>query len=354
MTKLVFFGDSISDSGHFNGTIYSNGPVWSMMLPTLLATSNFYNYAVGGTESKDLVTQIDEFKKNYKSSCNNDLNMYSVAFGGNNYMHHLSSLYSQIALVSEHLSDGIHDLAKYTLENQLFIVPNLIPLALTPYGGHISRTFLHGDPVWLEENYPSFVPKKAFINKYVPDFIQNVLIYLIDSAFGMFGNHITKQHDAMISDLVVKLQSEKIPAMMLDVTALFNDITKNPSLYDFTTIDGRCNDEANPKPCDKALFLDWVHPTHYTHSIIAAYACHSLKQFGVKAPGSCSISDIYNLPALRGEIIDRHLAELVSDTAKLHTGFMLDKQFIASAIIEDCVLSSKCSGQVTTHLTDEL
>lgn len=87
MTKIIFFGDSLSADGKINGckATTPGGKVWAEMVPAMISAESAQNYAICGSSSYDLESQVGSYiKRNPNASQDADTTFYSILIGGNN------------------------------------------------------------------------------------------------------------------------------------------------------------------------------------------------------------------------------------------------------------------------------
>lgn len=286
--RLVFFGDSLSDSGnHFlafhevstrpfemvpdapyavGGLHFTNGPTWAEQLsytlhtptsglPSLLASRVFTNYAVGRARARaaaptfpyfDLATQIARYRSDFAAGAPENA-VYVVWIGSND--------------VSDALTASATDPTGATSMA-------ILQSALGAVGAGMHGLWQAGARDFLVVNLPNFASTPAvraagpqaqaaatiFSNAYNAGLAQ-----VVGSVSGLPGIHIRG----------------------LDAYALLSNIVENPETFGLANAEASCltfGVVQNPfcrRPNDY-LFWDGIHPTKAGHSVVAAAAAQVL------------------------------------------------------------------------------
>jgi len=80
-TKVVFFGDSLSDNGNNKKYTDEGGKVWSEIFPDLIEANASHNFAMSESTTSDLKNQIKKYLVNKGQLT--DKAIYSLLSGGN-------------------------------------------------------------------------------------------------------------------------------------------------------------------------------------------------------------------------------------------------------------------------------
>lgn len=275
LNKIIVFGDSISDNGHFYEVMsgvyppsppyyygrFSNGPIWIDLLMEYLypnhAADHLLNYAYGGAvvntnpDHDDSLFYLDNQINQYLSLHDQEdfsSNLYVLWAGSNNYMEFPESGNEEVKLVVDSLINQYIRLiergAKYLM------VVNQVDLGKTPVA-----------VVFNAENYLSDLSLKHNL-------------------------YFKKSLDEL------KTAYPDVVWVDLDVAQMVDDILKTPANYGITYLTETCFDaiyegssvpsgisqkmastELYPLkpmlyPCDGYLFFDPIHPAHAVHQEI--------------------------------------------------------------------------------------
>lgn len=286
--RLVFFGDSLSDSGnHFiafheisqlpfepvpdapyavGGLHFSNGATWAEQLagmlhspksglPALLAGGEFTNYAVGRARARpgapvfpdfDLATQTARFRGDFHGVAPPEAT-YAIWIGANDLSDALRALAidptgaTSQAILGEALGSVATSIQSLWLSGaRTFLVPNLTNLALTPAVRAAGPTAVAG-ATFLTNGY----------------------------------NTGLNQALAGLSGL------PNIRFVRLDVNALLTAIANDPAAFGMTNAEDACltfgvlSDPFCQTP-NRYLFWDGAHPTKAGHSLVADAAARAL------------------------------------------------------------------------------
>jgi outer membrane lipase/esterase len=259
-TNMIVYGDSLSDGGrlfaitggtqptsppYFNGR-FSNGPVWTELLPAKLGfTYNFAtNFAVGGAESGTggpvgVATQVNTL------SAATPVNAGSlvVVWAGANDLQNRAATTPSATLIAQTVGNVATAVGTVAARGgRTFLVGNLPDLGRTPGGIASGRG-------------PSF-----------SGLVQAYNTSLIGALNGLEA-------------------SRGIKIVVLDTFGLFNDVLANPSLYGITNTTIPCLGTTGPTgacataaAAQTALFFDPIHPTATAHAVLANYAAATLDQ----------------------------------------------------------------------------
>lgn len=263
-SKLVVFGDSLSDVGNANIVTggqalpppyyqgrASNGPLWvedlaqSLGVPSarpFLEDGTGTNFAAGSTTTGPMnpPTPYEQFHMvnvvgmylNTVSGCADPNALYILWSGANDFFtkidadptHSAASCTSYLSTWAGNVSGAVDTLRAAGAVN--FLVPNLPPLGSTPK---------------LNSN-----PDRVAINAAVGDF------------------------NSMLSADLSELQAtySGLSIQRLDVYGLFNQVLANPTAYGFDNVTNQAMTTPGADP-DRYLFWDYVHPTAAGHALLA-------------------------------------------------------------------------------------
>jgi phospholipase/lecithinase/hemolysin len=288
-TKLIVFGDSLSDVGNlasssfdiFPGNYYfedrfSNGPVWvetlaaSLGLPaTLRSTAGGDNFAYGGARTSGTggiegiaIRDIDEQVTQYLAQRTVDPSALYVVFAGSN---DLVGGQTNVTIPAAQLSADLSRLISAGARN--FLVPNLPLLGGTPrFNGNATTA-------------ATYDARTAQFNAT----LDAALLDLADDAAGL-------------------------TFFRLDVASLFADAIANSAQFGLANV----TDAAAPglQPGDSSydtgriaanaadyLFWDDLHPTATVHAVLAARAFAMVR--GVPEPSSWAMTGCLLVAAMR-------------------------------------------------------
>lgn len=254
-TRLVIFGDSLSDVGnieqatfgfvpggdYFDGR-FSNGPLWADVLNSNLGLAPLnhsrnggYNYAHGGaetgggTQTLGIIRNMGRQVSNYLGSRTpSSSELFVLLGGGNDFDNGQTNASIPVANMSGHITN----LANAGAEH--FLVLNLPPLERTPKH---HKTNTH------------FTIKQA-----------------------------TLDYNAQLHDELISLESSlNVNIIEFDLFRMFGILQKDPAVFGATNTWDAAYDEDNGNVVsnpDEYLFWDGLHPTRVAHEIIGneAYA----------------------------------------------------------------------------------
>jgi outer membrane lipase/esterase len=256
-TKIVMFGDSLSDNGNLlaltNGGVpaspyfagrFSNGPVWVERLASALDVP-LVNYAVGGAltgngnlfeaalgaDFPGLLEEIARFVVLNPGGADPDA-VYVVWAGANDFRSAPSA--ATIPVVIGNLVTAVVTLR--TLGAQHIVVPNQPDLGRTPEG-------------------LSFGPAAS--------------------------QQLTALSQAFNQAFARALDDLGFDVIRVDVFAEQHRITKDPSEYGFTDVTTPCLTGLPPAVCvdpEAHLFWDRIHPTAAGHAILAEKVARAINQ----------------------------------------------------------------------------
>jgi outer membrane lipase/esterase len=317
---VATFGDSLSDPGNipnlsggvnfppsppYVGNRFSNGPVYSEILPDLLGGSfdPSLNFATGGAltgdanlnsnrpsalPSSDLTgvvlpgieTQVDGFLAAGGRLDEDDL---AIVYGGANDIFVAAD--AAASLPADQIPDLVRNTAATSAENlatsvaklnaaggQYFILPNLPDIGATP-------TFAAGGP---------------------------------DSA--ALGEAFTRAHNVALNQAAAEVQAQTgANVLVFDVNGVFADIRANPDRYGVTNTTDACIDTPTCVAADQAsqnqfLFFDGVHPTTGVHAQVAQILASAVR-------GPTTIAAQGDLTLIAAEDFQRALIESFNPTS---------------------------------------
>lgn len=252
-SELYVFGDSLSDTGnlfeltggstppsppYFQGR-FSNGPVWveyladDLELPCNPSTNFAFGGATasGGTPVPDLLEQVALFQGALGGGSADPNALYIVWAGANDYNR---GGVSNPTVPVGGIADAIATLAG--LGAQQFLVGNLPDLGALPEA----------------RLRPGVTPEEL--------------------------NLLTQAHNQTLANTLGDLnRNPGIDATLLDINALFREVSARPSEFGFTNTTDACLGPTGL--CDKPenfLFWDGVHPTTTAHETVAHFAGDTL------------------------------------------------------------------------------
>ena len=295
-TSLIFFGDSLTDSGNLYETTralnahnsqvpvlpppssyyqgrYSNGPTYAETLPGLLGVpdSNVVNFAFAGAESGDMnshrsaatifnllnVDALDQVGRAVSAGAVGPDSLAVYFIGGNDYVNRFSpdpqALQTLVTTVIGNINTGISTLARAGQKN--FVVLNLPNMGATP------------------------------MSRQTP------------GASDVFGR-LTVAHNTALAQAVDGLESRLgVDITLVALDDLFDDVVANPGLYGLSDVTKPCSGQTPPhgtaRDCstaeatDSGLFYDDIHPTAHVHRINAEYVAAYL---GMKAAAGADVA----------------------------------------------------------------
>jgi thermolabile hemolysin len=245
-TKIVVFGDSMSDNGNMyalsSGTSpssanafqgrYSDGPVWVEYMAQYLG-AGLVDLAQGGAETGEsttaptgLKTQVLDFTQLigiYPAMVSKDT-LYVVWAGPNDFF----GGSQDYATPAQNIGSALDTLA--TAGAKYIVVPNMPNLGATP------------------------------MNNKIPQ---------LATAAQMLTQAFNASLDTVVETF--KQTNPSITVYEFDIYTLFQDVQATPSAYGFTNVTGRYvnNDDTVNDDGNVYLFWDSVHPTTKAHKIIA-------------------------------------------------------------------------------------
>lgn len=271
--NIVVFGDSLSDNGnlyklmdnklpksppYYQGR-FSNGPVWVEKLAAMYypndADAHLQDYAFGGAgisedpEAGALLTlkkELQDYFKDHNDKASAD-DLYIVWIGANNYLGVPENTEETLHQVNVGLVHGLQELADKGAKH--IVVLNLPDLGRTP----------------AAVEFDSVEPLSYFAT----------------------------QHNAALDISMENLKQayQEVHWMYYDLNKSFTDLLDNPDNYGLTNTQDTCmeteegvamksmlslaatfNPKLNKKSCDGYLFFDLIHPTAFTHQIMATKA----------------------------------------------------------------------------------
>ena len=288
VTKLVFFGDSLSDPGNYFvafGTIaqqpfvpipdapyaigghhFSNGATWAEQLagklhlptsgsPALRTPGVFTNYAVGRARARagapvfpqyDLSTQVSFFLSDFGGQAPSD-SLYVVWIGAND------------------LDDALNALASDPSGGTSGVI---IQAAINAVAANIYALWSYGGRTFLIPNVPNLALTPA-VRALAPG-AQGAATQLTIAYNGAL--------DQVLSDLHAGLG---IKVVRLDVNALFGAVLAAPETFGLADVEDPCltffvTGSATCATPNQYLFWDGIHPTTTGHDLIARAALQAL------------------------------------------------------------------------------
>ena len=297
--RVVFFGDSLSDSGnHFiytgtsahqpfsfgppdfsydiGGHHFSNGNTWAEMFaaslktptsgnPSLRAPGVFTNYAVGRARARanapvfpdfDLATQVNRFLADFGAVPDNTLIV--IWIGGND------------------VDDAIHAFSPADGGVQS---GEILTAAVTSVGDNVLKLYGAGGRMFMIINVPDFgsTPYVQFVDTQIP-------------GTKLVATFLTGAYDQGLAQaaagLNAALPTDPVHTQFItvfDANALFGQMLVRPDLFGLSDTTDRCTVPgtmggaicSNPH---QYLFWDGIHPTTTTHAAVAKAALQFLHQ----------------------------------------------------------------------------
>ncbi len=300
-TKLVFFGDSLSDPGNYfaafgtvsrppfvpipdapyaiGGHHFSNGATWAEQLakdlhrptsgkPALRAPGVFTNYAVGRARARagapvfafyDLSTQVSLFLSDFGGHASPE-NLYVIWIGANDLDDALNALVSDPTGAT---SAGI------------------IQAAIAAVAGNIQTLWTAGARVF-------FIPN-------LPDLAITPAVRALGPVAQFAATQLTAAYNGALDQTLLALQGlPQIQLVRLDVTALLADVLAAPEAVGLTNVVDSCLafgvvTGAICETPDSFLFWDGIHPTKAGHDIIADAAFLALASIVARWDGESDL-----------------------------------------------------------------
>ena len=276
-TRLVVFGDSLSDPGNFyaltgwtstapyelipnapyaiGANHFTNGETWVEQLADTLDTNagpayakpRYTNYAVGGARARsvgfmDLSTQVSSYLAKRRHTDNDDT-IYIVMIGGNDVRDAIEAL----------LGDPTGATSIQMLTE-----------AITSVGNNLQALRAAGAQNIVIANAPDLAVVPAVI--YAGPNVQ-AAAHFISVTYNMALDNLLNQLEPAL----------QVQFIRLDIYAQLYAMITNPTAYGFANVDTPCltpgviDNAVCAKP-DTYLFWDGIHPTHKGHAVIAANA----------------------------------------------------------------------------------
>lgn len=268
ISKLVIFGDSLSDNGnsfeytkhqlppapwYYKGR-FSNGPIWidrlaDQFFENPVSPSQILNYAFGGAgtlrmqASSFLLSQeIDSYVLTHPSQAGVD-SLFMIWIGANDYLTMPDATESDIKQVIQQIKLNSVRLVAHGAKHVMII--GLPDLGLTPFAKELELT----------------------------------------DAFSV----MTQSHNQQLQHMLSALQTEYpvVDWIYFDMNQLFMDVHNQPQSYGLSNVTDKCLQmlptrkgaskiDADmrhvprfARDCDTYLFLDQLHPTAAVHQLIA-------------------------------------------------------------------------------------
>lgn len=273
-SKLVTFGDSLSDTGNaylltggyyptcppnFNGRI-SNGPLWTEHLAATLGMKlrPEDQYAVAGARTDDgsyltnfglltlentgLQTQIDAYLQNSGPAGADPNALHTVWIGANDIFTTLAfggDMNLTVTLAVQNTAQAVYDLASHGARH--ILVADLPDLGLTPFG------------------------------------------LALGASYSAQLSYLTDAYNAGLGQALDALDAAGIETIRLDAAGLIRDIAADPAAYGLVNASDQASLSADD--ADGYLFWNEVHPTSAGHRLVAAQAFEELIAFYAPSPG---------------------------------------------------------------------
>lgn len=281
-SKLVVFGDSLSDPGNAfaltgqfsiqpftlipdapyarGGMHFSNGKTWAevlakdLHLPSGPAFRNprlFSNYAVGGGRARsvtgaDLTDQVSLFLGQHNSVADPDA-LYVILIGGNDIRDAIAAFQS----------DPTGDTSGQILQ-----------AAVTSVAGNIQSLAAAGAHHFLIGNAPNLALVPAVLQ-------QGALAQFLAQLLS------TQYNEALDGTVDALASAFSLDVMKLDIFGLLQSLVSEPQQIGLTDVTDTCIHpgvivHAVCRDTDDYLFWDGIHPTHTVHEFIAQTAIQVL------------------------------------------------------------------------------
>lgn len=293
INRVVFFGDSLSDSGnHFiatglssqqpftadapiasyaiGGHHFSDGDTWAEQLamalhlpnsgkPSLRAPGLFGNYAVGRARARANAPEFPDY------SLEVQIQAYLTDVGG--------TVAPDTLIVMWIGGNDVNDAIGAVLTDPSGATSNaILSAALSSAAIGISRLYAVGARMFLIVNVPDFAytPYVRFLDTYVYPGIASV------------ATAMTKAYDDGLKQV-----ADSLPTLLLnrflDANALIGQIAASPSAFGITNAQDRCTTPnvvggALCRTPHRYLFWDAVHPTRTGHQAVAQAALDLLPE----------------------------------------------------------------------------
>lgn len=290
-SSLFIFGDSLSDTGNligsgvtppwpfvgpYDGGRFSNGPLWIEGVATGLGLSGQAstfsaggnNYAFAGSQTgyfppqpqdqiPGLLIQSGIFASGLLAPA--DPNALYVVVAGGNDMREARSTFSGTTLADE--------------------------------AGRLAAALTAIVNIQTTIGYLASLGAHNFLVASIPDlgYTPEAIVLGLTSA----SSDASAKFNALVPSVVGWGSGLGLNMYFLDLEGLNSDILANPASFGITSTDSPCAGFANPLTgtagttnCANSLFSDVLHPSAYTHSLIASAA---LKVLGVPEPGSLAL-----------------------------------------------------------------
>lgn len=319
---IVTFGDSLSDNGnlyrflwyylpasppYYDGR-FSNGPVWIEQLYTHYFPAEnkdgFQDYAVGGAGA------VLSYKENLPFTLSMEINdylywhthgkketsLFVVWIGANNYLNAPSNTEAITDSVTTTIASSIESLI--AIGGDKFVIINLPDLGKVPGAQNNAKLLtqlseMHNRKLAEQvEKLRAKYPKQLFIYFDAYTYLNQAIDHAND--FGLTNTHdpcymggytglaklLAQQNDKMIEQKMKTLYPKLTPQQ-------WTMINNNPQLHEamttaymYSLIPPRFRGE---NQCEGYLFWDHVHPTTYTHHLIAEQVQTLIDDAGLQA-----------------------------------------------------------------------
>lgn len=323
-TKIVFFGDSLSDNGNFYADVlgfmpksppyfegrFSNGQVWSEFVDQYYFAKSLTettNYAIGGQTAvfHNPVNGFNPYtltmsRDNYllhSIFTDRSQTLFVIWVGANDYLPGVKNIDELTTNVIDSIRASIESLIYHGATN--FLVLNLPDLSRVPFG----RTSDYRDTLKnaviahnlkldaaiaeLQQGYKNVNIHLYKINELFDDFMNNTPDYnskyhtnIMNVTESCWTGGYTLRPKQITEDMIQRKIEEQLhtqsrslkasAATPIDSAALAHYVATTPALMETFMVSDYA--ETGTKPCtnpDQYMFWDKVHPTAQAHKIIS-------------------------------------------------------------------------------------
>jgi len=302
-TKVVFFGDSLSDNGNNKKYTDKGGKVWSEVFPDLIKANAWYNFARSESKTSDLENQINKYLEDKAHPT--DKAIYSLLSGGNDLKNDPFGMLIGQVIGNKNINKIINNLKvaikkinaedNSSLKKQflIFNLPTTAPATKnfasilehhtkTVYNGikeSIAKNDnLFGDSLFNDDLFGdalSGLTKVAFdefskvgvekhlgeASQIVGDFIDNIDLGLDDEKItvrSVVDSTVESTHDSYsksLKGLACRFVKEKVDVKFIDLAKHHRDIVEKPSNFGVNP-DPQC---LTSNGCENGLYFDLLH-----------------------------------------------------------------------------------------------
>lgn len=339
-SSIVYFGDSLGDSGEFwrlSSLIlvdplpapeyyahqFSNGEVKTDILTRLLGYDHEYNYAVGGARAIGPLTAADFVTDEYALRPDLDPSLLSTRIDlsaqSDRFLADAATQGWDLSGFTAQILIGINDLSNWEpqsiwpwrWDNEIH---DLLDRIVITIGSNVQKLLDAGvGTVWVETQ-----PEETFFPVYAE----------LDWLTRLLGRGVIDELNAGLAQMVQGLGDDRVH--ILDLNMMTDEIEANPLnfgrldlensilLGKASSYDPQLN-PALPADFDFATdandygFIDYVHPTEGTHRVLAAFEAEAMRSTLIGGGNDCEL-----IAGTRGD--DLVLASGGNDTVRVGNG----------------------------------